>query len=133
LGLVAYTVQEVISHCATDVDGHRAARWRSCARRPGKGLALTRNPMLRVPPETGFAGFNIRAEVENCLQLARKTEAAATAGDRLAAARGAVELVRAYDRVLEDIRSIALPLQQEKHARDQLAPVTGLLRRYRLR
>jgi hypothetical protein len=65
--------------------------------------------------------------------LARSTGTLVAAGDRLAAARAAVELVRAYDRVLENIRLVPLSLPEQQCARDRLAPVAELLRKYRLR
>jgi hypothetical protein len=65
--------------------------------------------------------------------MARSTSALLAGGDRLAAARAAVELVRAYDRVLENIRLIPLSLLEQQRVRDQLAPVAELLRKYRLR
>jgi len=65
--------------------------------------------------------------------LAQSTETLVAAGDRLAAARAAVELVRAYDRVLENIRLVPLSLLEQQRARDRLSPVAELLRKYRLR
>ena len=84
------------------------------------------------PSESGIADSNIRAEVESCLDLARWTEEVVASGERLAAARAAVELVKAYDRVLESIQLVPLS-QEQQRARDQLAPVAGLLKKYRLR
>jgi hypothetical protein len=54
-------------------------------------------------------------------------------GDRLAAARAAVELVKAYDRVLENARLVARSLPEQQRVRDRLTPVAELLRKYRLR
>jgi hypothetical protein len=71
--------------------------------------------------------------VENCLALARRAQTAAAAGERLAAARTAVELVKAYDSVLENIRLLPLSLPEQQRVRDRLTPVTELLRKYRLR
>jgi hypothetical protein len=65
--------------------------------------------------------------------LARWTQTAIASGERLAAARAAVELVNAYDRVLENIRLVPLSLPEQQRVRDQLTPVTELLRKYRLR
>ncbi len=55
------------------------------------------------------------------------------AGERLAAARAAVELVKAYDRVLEHIRLVPLSLPEQQRVRDRLTPVAELLRKYRFR
>jgi hypothetical protein len=44
-----------------------------------------------------------------------------------------VELVKAYDRVLENIRLAPLSLPEQQRVRDRLTPVTELLRKYRLR
>ena len=85
------------------------------------------------PPEPGIADFSVRDEVESCLALARSTETLVAAGDRLAAARAAVELVKAYDRVLENIRLVPLSPPEQQHVRDRLTPVADLLRKYRLR
>jgi len=82
---------------------------------------------------SGIADPDVRADVENCLTLARETQAAAAAGERLHAARRAVDLVRAYDRVLENIRLASLSIKEQQRARDQLACVKELLRKYRLR
>jgi hypothetical protein len=71
--------------------------------------------------------------VESCLALARRTQTAAAAGERLAAARSAVELVKAYDRVLENIGLVPLSPPEQQRVRDRLTPVTALLRKYRLR
>jgi len=77
--------------------------------------------------------LNVRGEVQSCLALARSTQTLVAAGDRLKAARAAVELVKAYDRVLESIRLAPLSLPEQQRVRDSLAPVAELLRRYRLR
>jgi len=88
---------------------------------------------LLVPSETENTGSNLRAEVESCLALARATETLVDTGDRLAAARAAVELVRAYDKVLDSIRLVPLAIQEQQRVRDRLTPVAELLRKYRLR
>jgi hypothetical protein len=88
---------------------------------------------LLVPSETENTGSNLRAEVESCLAMARATETLVDTGDRLAAARAAVELVRAYDRVLDSIRLVPLAIQEQQRVRDRLTPVAELLRKYRLR
>jgi len=67
------------------------------------------------------------------LALAHSTQTLVAARDRLAAARAAVELVKAYDRVLENIRLVPLSLPEQQRIRDRLAPVAELLRKYRLR
>jgi hypothetical protein len=71
--------------------------------------------------------------VRNCLALATWTRTAVASGERLAAARSAVELVKAYDRVLENIRLVPLSVLEQQRVRDKLSPVTELLRKYRLR
>jgi len=88
---------------------------------------------LQFPSEPGTADSNIQNDVQSCLALARWTETAVASGERLAAARAAVELVGAYDRVLEKIRLVPLSLSDQQRMRDQLTPVTELLRKYRLR
>lgn len=88
---------------------------------------------MRSPSEPEIADFNVREEVEGCLALARSTQTLVAAGDRLAAARAAVELVKAYDRVLENIRLVPLSLPEQQRVRDRLTPVAELLRKYRLR
>ena len=88
---------------------------------------------MRVPPERETAATSVRGEVENCLALARSTEILVVSGERLAAARRAVELVKAYDRVLEHIRLASLSLPEQQRVRDRLSPVALLLRKYRLR
>ena len=88
---------------------------------------------MLVPSETENTGSNLRAEVESCLALARATETLVDTGDRLAAARAAVELVRAYDKVLDSIRLVPLAIQEQQRVRDRLTPVAELLRKYRLR
>ena len=89
--------------------------------------------MLPFPPELGIADSSIRDEVKSCLDLARWTQTAVASGERLAAARSAVELVKAYDRVLENIRLVPLSVPEQQCVRDRLTPVTELLRKYRLR
>jgi Tat protein secretion system quality control protein TatD with DNase activity len=88
---------------------------------------------LRSSSESEIAGSNIPDEVESCLALARATQTLVAGGDRLAAARAAVDLVKAYDRVLENIGIVPLPLAEQERVREQLAPVAELLRKYRLR
>ena len=88
---------------------------------------------MRSPSEPEIADFSVRDEVESCLALARSTQALVAAGDRLAAARAAVELVKAYDRVLENIRLVPLSLLEQQRVRDRLTPVAELLGKYRLR
>jgi hypothetical protein len=87
---------------------------------------------LRSPSEPQIAESNVPDEVESCLALARRTQTAA-AGERLVAARAAVELVKAYDRVLENIGLVPLSPPEQQRVRDRLTPVTELLRKYRLR
>ena len=65
--------------------------------------------------------------------MARSTETLLASGDRVAGARAAVELVKAYDRVLENIRLALLSIPEQQRAREHLAPVRDLLRKYRLR
>jgi hypothetical protein len=72
-------------------------------------------------------------QVRACLALARWTETMVASGERVASARAAVELVRAYDRVLENIRLVPLSAPEQQGARDRLTPVMELLRKYRLR
>ena len=68
------------------------------------------------------------------LALARSTQTLAAAGDRLATARAAVELVKAYDRVLEEHSALVpLSLLEQQRVRDRLTPVAELLGKYRLR
>jgi Tat protein secretion system quality control protein TatD with DNase activity len=88
---------------------------------------------LRSPSEPQIAESNVPDEVESCLALARRTQTAAAAGERLVAARAAVELVKAYDRVLENIGVVPLSAPEQQRVRDRLTPVTELLRKYRLR
>lgn len=88
---------------------------------------------MSSPSDPALENFNIQEEVESCLALGRSTHVLVAEGNRLAAARAAVELVKAYDRVLELIRLVPLSLQEQQHVRDQLAPVSELLRKYRLR
>jgi hypothetical protein len=89
--------------------------------------------MLRFPSKAGTADFNIADEVDSCLALARSTQTLVATGDRLAAARAAVDLVKAYDGVLENTRLVALSLPEQQRVRDRLTPVAELLRKYRLR
>ena len=88
---------------------------------------------MALRSEPGIADFNVPDEVESCVALARSTQTLAATGERLAAARAAVELVKAYDRVLEHIRLAPLSLQEQQHVRDRLTPVAELLRKYRFR
>ncbi|HTT64377.1 MAG TPA: hypothetical protein VMG35_21145 [Bryobacteraceae bacterium] len=71
--------------------------------------------------------------MRSCLALARSTQATVASGERLAAARAAVELARAYDKLLENIQLVPLSRPEQERVRDQLTPVTELLRKYRLR
>jgi len=109
-------------------DAHDAARGGAEERQIAARVAT-----LRVPPEFGIAGPDIQAELESCLALARSTQTMVASGERLAAARAAVDLVRAYDRVLDNIRLVPLSIPEQQRVRDQLAPVKDLLRKYRLR
>jgi hypothetical protein len=88
---------------------------------------------LQSPSESAIADSHIREEVESCLALGRSTQTLSAAGDRLAAARAAVELVRVYDRVLEIAQLVPLSLPEQQLVRDRLTPVADLLRKYRLR
>lgn len=88
---------------------------------------------MLVPPAPDAAVPNVQSEVESCLALARETEVAVTSGERLIAARRAVDLARAYDRVLDNIRLVLLSIPEQQRVRNQLAPVKDLLRKYRLR
>jgi hypothetical protein len=89
--------------------------------------------MLRFPSKSAIADFTVPDEVESCLELAHSTQTLVATGDRLAAARAAVELVKAYDRVLENTRLVPLSQQEQQRVRDRLTPVAELLRKYRLR
>jgi hypothetical protein len=80
-----------------------------------------------------IAESEIRAEVESCLTLARRVEVQVASGERVVAARAAVELARAYDAILYNIRLASLSVEEQQFVRDRLAPVLKLLRRYRLR
>ncbi|MGA2135319.1 MAG: hypothetical protein ABSH50_23775 [Bryobacteraceae bacterium] len=82
---------------------------------------------------SGIADPDVRAEVESCLALGRETQVAVVAGERLTAARRAVDLARAYDRLLENIGLVPLSAQEQQQIRTQLAPVREQLRKYRLR
>jgi hypothetical protein len=75
----------------------------------------------------------MQADVQSCLKLARITQSDLAAGQRLAGARAAVDLAKAYDRVLENVRRFSRSLEEQQRILDQLAPVTELLRKYRLR
>jgi hypothetical protein len=75
----------------------------------------------------------VQFEVQACLTLSRTVEMQVSTGERLIAARAVVELVRAYDRVLDNIRLTPLSVEEQQSMRDQLGPVTQLLRRYRMR
>ena len=88
---------------------------------------------MRLSSQAGVTGSNDRDEIESCLALARSTQSLDAAGDRLAAARAAVQLVKAYDRVLEHIRLVPLSPPEQQRVRDRLTPVAQLLRRYRFR
>ena len=95
--------------------------------------AVVSSCALRLPTQPRIADLTVQDEVQSCLELARSTQTLVAAGDRLAAARAAVELVKAYDRVLENIRLASLSLLEQRRARDQLTPVAELLKKYRLR
>jgi hypothetical protein len=73
------------------------------------------------------------AEVLSCRAMARTVAAVVDSGERLAAARAAVELAMTYDRVLDNIQLLPVPVQVQQSLRDRLAPVTALLKQYRLR
>ena len=75
----------------------------------------------------------VQAEVQDCLALARRLEIELAEGDRLIAARAAVDLARAYDRALDNLRLPRFSLQEAQSLRGQLAPVADLLRKCRLR
>lgn len=89
--------------------------------------------ILHLRTESGLAEQDIWDEVRRCVALARRTQTVVESGERLNAARTAVELVRAYDRVLEQIRLVPLSLPEQQRVRDQLSPVAELLRKYRFR
>ena len=132
----AFPVPGVIRHREPDIVGRgvivRPARCRP-RRFAGERPLAVWAAILRSPLEPEIADLNVRGEVQSCLALARSTQALVAAGDRLKAARAAVELVKAYDRVLESIRLAPLSLPEQQRVRDSLAPVAELLRRYRLR
>ena len=88
---------------------------------------------MRFPSRSEIADCHVPDEVESCLALARSTQTLVAAGERLAAARAAVELVKAYDRVLESIQLAPLSLPEQQRVRERLTPVAELLRKYRLR
>jgi hypothetical protein len=71
--------------------------------------------------------------VEACLTLSRTVETQVSTGERLNAARAVVALVRAYDRVLDNIRLTPISVEEQQSMRDRLGPVTQLLRKYRMR
>lgn len=75
----------------------------------------------------------ILAQVQDCLALSRTVRMQVSTGERLIAARAVVDLVKAYDRVLDNIRLTPLSIEEQQSVRDLLGPVTLLLRRYRLR
>ena len=75
----------------------------------------------------------VLSEVLACLALSRTVETQVSTGERLIAARAVVELVRAYDRVLDNIRLTPLSVAEQQSMRDRLGPVTQLLKKYRLR
>jgi hypothetical protein len=88
---------------------------------------------LHLPSETEAVESGIWNEIRSCLELARWTQTVVASGERLTAARAAVDLVRAYDSVLEKVRLVPLSLPEQQSVRERLAPVTELLRKYRLR
>ncbi len=73
------------------------------------------------------------SEVQACLAQSRAVQTQVSTGERLIAARAVVELVQAYDRVLDNIRLTPLSIDEQQSMRDRLGPVTQLLRKYRLR
>jgi hypothetical protein len=73
------------------------------------------------------------SEVQACLALSRTVQTQVSTGERLIAARAVVDLVKAYDRVLDNIRLTPLSVEEQQSMRDRLGPVTQLLRRYRMR
>jgi hypothetical protein len=73
------------------------------------------------------------SEVQACLAQSRAVQTQVSTGERLIAARAVVELVQAYDRVLDNIRLTPLSVEEQQSMRDRLGPVTQLLRKYRLR
>jgi len=75
----------------------------------------------------------VEFEVQACLIQSRTVEAQVATGERLSAARAVVDLVKAYDRVLDNIRLTHLPVAEQQSMRDRLGPVTQLLRKYRMR
>jgi hypothetical protein len=76
---------------------------------------------------------SVLCEVQACLTMSRTVETQVSSGERLVAARAVVALVRAYDRVLDNIRLTPLSVEEQQSMRDQLGPVTQLLRKYRMR
>jgi hypothetical protein len=72
-------------------------------------------------------------EVQACVRQSRTVEAQVSTGERLIAARAVVDLVRAYDKVLDNIRRTPLSVEEQQSMRDRLGPVTQLLRKYRMR
>ena len=80
-----------------------------------------------------IADPDLRACLENCLALARATETLVASGERLAAARAAVDLVKAYDELLETLRLVSLSIPEAERVHDQLTPVRNQLRKYKLR
>jgi hypothetical protein len=88
---------------------------------------------VKAAARTEIADPDIRNGLDRCVALARSAAEMLSSGDRLAAARAAVDLVKAYDGVLENIRLVSLSVQEQQTVRAQLAPVRDLLRKYRLR
>jgi hypothetical protein len=88
---------------------------------------------VQLSTAMGHSTAHAPDEVESCLALARSTQTLSAAGERLAAARAAVELVKAYDRVLEQIRLVPLSLPEQQRVHARLTPVAQLLRKYRFR
>ncbi len=105
-----------------------------CGRRfPSERAISPRVPILHLPSEAETTVSSVWDDVRNCLELARWTQTLVASGERLTAARAAVDLVRAYDSVLEKVRLVPLSLPELQCVRDRLAPVAELLRKYRLR
>lgn len=91
-------------------------------------VARAMNGLSGVVPKSA-----VLFEVRHCLALSRTVETQVSTGERLIAARAVVALVRAYDRVLDNIRLTPLSVEEQQSMRDRLGPVTQLLKRYRMR
>jgi hypothetical protein len=88
-------------------------------------------PMNALP--TLVLESTVQFELQACLEKSRSVEVQVSNGERLSAARAVVDLVRAYDMVLDHIRLTPLSIDEQQSMRDRLGPVTQLLRRYRMR